>query len=131
MDADKSSVICYNRKMNRVRILIVGIALVVLAACPPASAENVYIPAQNYTGSNDIADRPITVDSYGWLHGLDNTGEWLEYDFSLLSFGIHSSTIMIKGTMGVDFHLRLEVTGINNHSFQVIDFYFTGSGFTG
>ena len=117
--------------MNKARILIAGIALIILAVCPPASAENVYIPAENYTGSNNIADRPITVDSYGWLHGLDNTGEWLEYDFSLLSFGIHSSTIMIKGTMGVDFHLRLEVTGKNNHSFQVIDFYFTGSGFTG
>ena len=127
----RSSAICYTHKMKRTGILLAGIALIILAASPPSSAEDVYIPAQNYTGSNNIADRPFTVDSTGWLHGLDNTGEWLEYDFSLLSFGVHSSTLQIKGTMGVEFHLRLEITGNTTHSFQVIDFNFTGSGLFG
>jgi len=117
--------------MRRTGILLAGIAIIVLAASPPSSAEDVYIPAQDYSAANDIADRPITVDSYGWLHGLDYTGEWLEYDFSLLSFGVHSSTLQIKGTMDVEFHLQLEITGNTTHSFQVIDFNFTGSGFVG
>lgn len=117
--------------MKRIRTLLAGIALVVMAACPPVSAEDVFIPAQNYTGSNDIAGRPFTVDSYGWLHGLDNSGEWVEYEFNLLSYGVHSSSIMVKGTMGVAFHLRLEITGNTTHSFQAIDFNFTGSGFVG
>ncbi len=102
-----------------------------MAAYPPASAEDVFIAASSYTAANDIADRPITVDSYGWLHGLDHEGEWLEYHFDLLGFGVHSSSIMVKGTMGIEFHLRMEITGDISHSFQIIDFNFTGSGFVG
>ena len=117
--------------MNKVRILLSGIALIALAACPPASAEDVYITAPSYTASNNIADRPISVDSYGWLHGLDNTGEWVEYHFDLTGYGVHSSIIMVKGTLGVDFHLRMEITGDTSHSFQALDFNFTGSGFVG
>jgi len=117
--------------MNKVRILFSGIALIALAACPPASAEDVYITAPSYTASNNIADRPISVDSYGWLHGLDNTGEWVEYHFDLTGYGVHSSIIMVKGTLGVDFHLRMEITGDTSHSFQALDFNFTGSGFVG
>jgi hypothetical protein len=117
--------------MYKVRILLSAVALIALSACPPASAEDVYITAPSYTASNDISDRPITVDSYGWLHGIDKAGEWLEYEFDLTSYGIHSAVIMVKGTLGVDFHLQMEITGKTSHTFQMLDFNFTGSGFVG
>lgn len=90
-----------------------------------------FIPAASYTAANDIADSPITVDSYGWLHGLDCEGEWLEYHFNLLGFGVHSSSITVKGTTGIDFNLRMELTGDVSNSTQIIHFNFTGSGFVG
>ena len=111
--------------------LLYGIALVLLAACPPVSSEDVYIHAPDYTAVNDIADRPITVDSYGWLHGIDCEGEWLEYAFELTSFGVHSSGMLVKGTMGTEFHLQMEITSNDSHFFQILDFNFTGSGFVG
>lgn len=117
--------------MTSGKTLLACIALIVLAACPPATAEDVVIPASSYTASNDIADRPITVDPYGWLHGLDCEGEWLEYHFDLLGFGVHSSSIRVKGTTGVDFYLRMELTGDVSQSIQIIHFNFTGSGFFG
>ena len=80
---------------------------------------------------NNIAYRPITVDSYGWLHGIDYEGEWLEYNFGLTIFGVHSSGILVKGTLGTEFHLRMEITGDDSQLIQSLDFNFTGSGFTG
>ena len=117
--------------MRSEKTLLFGIALAVLAACPPAFAEDVYIYAPAYTAVNNIADRPITIDSYGWLHGIDYEGEWLEYTFGLTSFGTHSSGILVKGAMGVEFHLQMEITGNGSHFVQILDFNFTGSGFTG
>ena len=107
------------------------LALVVLVACPPASAEDVFIPAPSYSEVNNIAERPITVDSYGWLHGIDYEGEWLEYTFELTSFGTYSSGIRVKGTLGTEFHLQMEITGNDSHFLQKLDFNFTGSGFIG
>ncbi len=49
--------------MKRTGILLAGIALIILAASPPSSAEDVYIPAQDYSAANDIADQPFKVDS--------------------------------------------------------------------
>ncbi len=117
--------------MRSGKIQLACIALIVFAACPPATAEDVFIPASNYTAANDIAGLPITVDSYGWLHGLDCDGEWLEYHFDLLGFGVHSSRIIVKGTTGVDFNLRMELTGDESQSIQIIHFNFSGSGFVG
>ena len=117
--------------MRSAKILLSIIALTVLAACPPSYAEDVYIHAPNYTAVNDIADRPITVDSYGWLHGIDCEGEWLEYTFELTGFGTYSSSILVKGTLGTEFHLRMEITGNDSHFVQILDFNFTGSGFIG
>lgn len=117
--------------MGHLITLLSSIILIVLAACPPASAEDVFIPASSYTAVNNIADRPITIDSSDWLHGLDCEGEWIEYHFDLLGFGVYSSGITVKGTLGYDFHLRMEITGDVSHSIQFIDFYFTGSGFVG
>ena len=117
--------------MISAKTLLSGIALVLLAACSPASAEDVFIPAPSYSAVNNIAGRPITVDSYGWLHGIDYKGEWLEYNFELTIFGVHSSGILVKGTLGTEFHLRMEITGNDSHFLQSLDFNFTGSGFIG
>lgn len=117
--------------MISAKTLIFSIAIVLLAACPPASAENVHIMAAAYTAVNDIANRPITVDSEGWLHGIDCEGESLEYTFGLTVFGTHSSSIMVKGELDIDFHLQMEVTGSDSHFLQFVDFNFTGAGFLG
>jgi hypothetical protein len=113
------------------KALFSGIALIVFLACPPATAEDMVIPAFSYTTTNDIAGNPITIDEYGWLHGLDCTGEWLEYHFDLVEFGVHSSNITVMGTTGVDFHLQMELSGDLSRSTQIIQFNFTGSGFVG
>ena len=108
------------------------IVLVALSfACPSATAEDMVIPASSYTATNNIAGSPITVDRYGWLHGLDCMGEWLEYHFDIVEFGVHSSNITVMGTTGVDFDLVMELTGDLSHSTRMIQFNFTGSGFVG
>jgi hypothetical protein len=117
--------------MISAKTLLSVIALVLLAACPPASGEDVIIAAPSYSAVNNITGRPITVDSYGWLHGIDYEGEWLEYTFELTSFGVHSSGILVKGTLGAEFHLHMVITGTDSHFLQSLDFNFTGSGFVG
>jgi len=113
------------------KTLFPGIALIILAACPPATAEHVVIPGSSFTAANDIAGLPVTVDVLGWVHGLDCKDEWLEYHFDLLEFGVHSSSITVMGTTGVDFHLQIELTGDLSGSVQIIHYNFTGSGFVG
>jgi hypothetical protein len=105
----------------------------VLALLPAGSAvaQDVFITAPAYTASNNIGGRPLTTDSYGWVHGIDLNGEWLEYDFDLAGFGTHSARIVVKGEMGVEYRVRMELTGDVSHSIQVIDFDFTGAGFVG
>jgi hypothetical protein len=107
------------------------ILLLVFLASSPAAAQNLVIPAPSYTSANDIASLPITVDPYGWVHGIDTKGEWLEYDLELLVPGNYSSSITVKGTMGVAFDLELEFTGSVSQTAQTVQFGFTGSGFVG
>jgi hypothetical protein len=105
-------------------------AIMLLLSCP-AAAQDVFINAPTYSGSYNIGGRALTTDSYGWVHGIDVSGEWLEYDLALLVFGTYASRIVVKGTMGVEYSIRMEITGDVSHSIQVVDFDFTGAGFVG
>ena len=117
-------------KSELTRLLFAAVLILAMYALP-AWAEDVYILAMDYTAVSNTGGRPITVDSYGWLHGIDIEGEWLEFEFDLATFGEHSSTIHVKGEMDVPFHLRMEITGNSSHFMEVLDFNFTGSGFVG
>jgi hypothetical protein len=117
--------------MRTFKTLAAILSLTLLGLCPPASAEDVYIYAPDYTAANDAAGIPLSVDAYGWLHGMDSEGEWLEYEFDLEVSGEHAVGLLVKGEMDVDFNLRMEVSGGSEPLVKVLDFNFTGTGFTG
>ena len=96
----------------------------------PVSAEDVSIAAADTICTHNISMMPITV-SNGWVRGMDFTGEWVEYQFTISGFGVNESNIVAMGTIGVPFSVRMILTGSVTHTVQTINFNFTGSGFLG
>lgn len=115
-----------SRKTRRSIVLLLAVLFVPGAA----GAEDVVIFAKDYIDSHDIGLEPIGVRS-GWLVGLDYPGEWTEYQFSLSGFGTNRAELHAMGQLGIQFHIRIILTGAQSGNEQRVDFIFYGRGFSG
>ena len=104
--------------------------LIILLHSRPSYAEDVSIPAPEYTASYDISLAPIGIEAGTLLTGLDYPEEWVEYHFNISGFGIHHSRILLMGALNVPFSIRMTLTADVTHMVQQSSFEFVGTGFT-
>ncbi|MBU8922472.1 MAG: hypothetical protein KOO63_11700 [Bacteroidales bacterium] len=106
------------------------LTLMVIVLLPSSSdAKDVVIDATHYTESNDVGSIPVGVAPMGHLQGLDMPGEWTKYTFSTTELGAYGTSLLIRGTLGVEFHLQLVIEPVGVVEIQKFDFFFTGLGF--
>ena len=116
-----------------IALLILAVALAAPAASP---AQSVWFEAENYTDYYDFAFSPIQVlyvsgCSNGYiLYGLDTIDEWVEYTFSVSSFGIYSFTMHCQADQNQPYTVQIRLTGGTSGQVQVFEVQFTGTGYS-
>lgn len=116
--------------MNRRTAAIIVLITLSLAYPREASSQDILVYAGEYTDSLDIAGDPIGTNLLGWMTGLDYPGEWVEYDIEPQSYGTYEVRMAVRGVENVQYHLELTVTDGSTGEQQVIQFDFTGLGFS-
>ncbi|RJR29667.1 MAG: hypothetical protein C4574_03200 [Candidatus Latescibacterota bacterium] len=111
--------------------LAVGAALAAVAGLcamqADAGAVSVTLEAENFSRCHDVDFDPIRkVDTR--LHGLGAPGEWVEYDFSMSSFGTYAATLVCWGEIGVTYTMHLSYSDLEDTGLQTIAFTFAGTG---
>lgn len=137
--ADLSAIayFCYNRKRTMSKSMQTKLVLVLVftvSASGTANAGGALIEAENYTACRDVfhglilgVEDPASSGGFK-LVGLDWANEWTEYDVTVRTFGEWSAEMKCAGEVGVDYTIRMTLTGTTSGNSQSVDMTFTGAG---
>ncbi|MEJ2720988.1 MAG: hypothetical protein P8181_07575, partial [bacterium] len=110
--------------------LVAGFLLAV-----PCSARGIVIEGEDFVAYHDvggvgIASILLSGCSGGHaLSGLDQVGEWVEYNVPVSEFGRYTFLMKCRGDFGVPYTLRMVFTPAEEGTEQTVDFAFVGMGY--
>lgn len=109
--------------------------LILIATAETAGAQVITIEAEWYAESHDIGGIPIGIQTDSgcsggmFLVGLDIGDEWTTYDVSVDTAGVYAPRLVCRGSVDVEYHLRLTLVPDTLGGSQTIDFFYTGIGY--
>jgi hypothetical protein len=111
------------------------ILLIVTAIAAPCYSATIKIEAESYTSYKDTAGNRISFASNSecsggfYLFGLDYTNEWVSYTVPISGYSTYKASMYLRGDLGVEYNLRLELTPVEGGFTQTTYFNFIGLGF--
>lgn len=101
----------------------------------PCSARGIVIEGEDFVAYHDtggvvISSIALSGCSGGHaLSGLDQAGEWVDYNVPVTGFGRYTFLIKCRGDFGVPYTLRVLFTPAEEGVEQTVDFSFVGMGY--
>ena len=108
---------------------------IALRLSAPVFSDPAVIEAENFSGFNDVARKPIQSRSAPGCHGgkmitgLDRPGEWTSYAFNVDRAGDYAIRLACRGEQDASFRLRLTVSSVNGESVGELVPAFFGKGY--